>query len=73
MLCALLIFDTADFYRPLTEISPWFDAVTYDVAETRATLEAQTTSASVTGRSSNGHCAKSPTTSRTSASIRAAE
>jgi aryl sulfotransferase len=41
MLCALLIFDTADLHRPLTEISPWFDAVTYDFGETRATLDAQ--------------------------------
>jgi hypothetical protein len=41
MLCALLIFDSAEFPRPLTEISPWFDAVTYDVAATLATLEEQ--------------------------------
>ena len=41
MLCALLIFDTAEFDRPLTEISPWLDAVTYDTAATLATLESQ--------------------------------
>lgn len=41
MLCALLIFDTARFDRPLTEISPWFDATTYDFAKTVATVEAQ--------------------------------
>jgi hypothetical protein len=41
MLCALLIFDTAEFHRPLTEISPWLDAVTYDTAATMAELEAQ--------------------------------
>lgn len=41
MLCALLIFDTAEFDRPLTEISPWLDAVTYDTAATLALLESQ--------------------------------
>jgi aryl sulfotransferase len=41
MLCALLIFDTAEFDRPLTEISPWLDTVTYDTAATMAALEAQ--------------------------------
>jgi aryl sulfotransferase len=41
MLCALLIFDTADFGRPLTEISPWLDAVTYDTAAISALLESQ--------------------------------
>ena len=41
MLCALLIFDTADFGRPLTEVSPWLDAVTYDTAATLALLESQ--------------------------------
>jgi aryl sulfotransferase len=41
MLCALLIFDTAEFHRPLTEISPWLDAATYDTAATIAELEAQ--------------------------------
>ncbi len=41
MLCALLIFDTADFGRPLTEISPWLDAITYDTVATLALLEGQ--------------------------------
>lgn len=41
MLCALLIFDGAEFDRPLTEISPWLDAVTYDTAATLAMLESQ--------------------------------
>jgi hypothetical protein len=42
MLCALLIFDSPKLPRPLTEISPWLDAVTYDVAATVAALAAQT-------------------------------
>lgn len=42
MLCALLIFDTDELPRPLTELSPWLDAVTYDVDATIAALEAQT-------------------------------
>lgn len=41
MLCALLVLDTADFDRPLTEISPWVDAVTYDWDYTKSLLEAQ--------------------------------
>jgi aryl sulfotransferase len=41
MLCALLVFDTAELPRPLTEISPWLDATTYDTAATLAELEAQ--------------------------------
>jgi hypothetical protein len=41
MLCALLIFDTTEFDRPLTEISPWLDATTYDTAATLAALESQ--------------------------------
>lgn len=41
MLCALLVFDTAELHRPLTEISPWLDAVTYDTAAIKAELEAQ--------------------------------
>lgn len=41
MLCGLLVFDTAELHRPLTEISPWLDAVTYDFDETVALLEAQ--------------------------------
>jgi aryl sulfotransferase len=42
MLCGLLIFDTHEFHRPLTEISPWLDATTYDFDATIATLAAQT-------------------------------
>jgi aryl sulfotransferase len=41
MMCALLIFDSAELDRPLTEISPWLDAVTYDRAETLGVLESQ--------------------------------
>lgn len=41
MLCALLVFDTAELHRPLTEISPWLDATTYDTAATLAELAAQ--------------------------------
>lgn len=41
MLCALLVFDTAELHRPLTEISPWVDAVTHDAGTTVAMLEAQ--------------------------------
>jgi aryl sulfotransferase len=41
MLCALLVFDSAQFPHRLTEISPWLDATTYDFAKTVATLEAQ--------------------------------
>jgi aryl sulfotransferase len=41
MLCALLIFDTPDLPRPLTEISPWLDTVTHDLDATIALLEAQ--------------------------------
>jgi aryl sulfotransferase len=41
MLCALLVFDTADLPRPLTEISPWVDATTYDTAAILAGLESQ--------------------------------
>jgi aryl sulfotransferase len=41
MLCALLVFDTAELHRPLTEISPWLDAVTYDTEATLAELESQ--------------------------------
>jgi aryl sulfotransferase len=42
MLCGSLIFDTTDFHRPLTEISPWLDAVTYDTTAILAELESQT-------------------------------
>jgi hypothetical protein len=41
MLCGLLILDTTELPRPLTEISPWLDATTYDHAATVAELEAQ--------------------------------
>jgi aryl sulfotransferase len=41
MLCALLVFDTADLPHPLTELSPWVDAVTHDIEATRATLADQ--------------------------------
>jgi hypothetical protein len=41
MLCALLVFDTAEFHKPLTTISPWLDATTYDTAATLAELESQ--------------------------------
>jgi aryl sulfotransferase len=41
MLCALLVFDTAELPRPLTEISPWLDATTYDTAAVLAELEGQ--------------------------------
>jgi hypothetical protein len=41
MLCALLIFDKTEFDRPLTEISPWYDATTYDTAAMLAELESQ--------------------------------
>jgi len=41
MLCALLVFDTASLPRPLTEISPWLDATTYDTEAILAGLESQ--------------------------------
>jgi aryl sulfotransferase len=41
MLCALLVFDTEELDRPLTEISPWLDAVFDDHDAVVATLEAQ--------------------------------
>jgi len=41
MLCALLVFDSAELPRPLTEISPWLDATTYDTAAVLAGLESQ--------------------------------
>lgn len=41
MLCGLLVFDTPEFDRPLTEISPWVDAVTYEYDAALANLEAQ--------------------------------
>lgn len=41
MLCALLIFDSPDLDRPLTEISPWLDTSTHDIDAVLALLEAQ--------------------------------
>src|SRR3954471_24100102 len=41
MLCALLVFDTAELPRPLTELSPWLDATTYDTAAILADLESR--------------------------------
>jgi aryl sulfotransferase len=41
MLCALLIFDTTELDRPLTELSPWLDATFDDHASVVATLDAQ--------------------------------
>ena len=41
MLCALLVFGSADLPRPLTEISPWLDATTYDTEAVLAGLEGQ--------------------------------
>lgn len=41
-LCAMLVFgDLDEFDRPLTEISPWLDMQTRDLAEVVASLEAQ--------------------------------
>jgi hypothetical protein len=42
MLCALLIFDTAEFDRPLAHISPWLDMQTRSLGSVTAELEAQT-------------------------------
>jgi aryl sulfotransferase len=41
-LCALLIFDTEELERPLTEISPWLDMLTSDIESIVALLGAQT-------------------------------
>jgi hypothetical protein len=41
LLCALLVFNSTRFPLRLTEISPWLDNITYDLAETLAILEAQ--------------------------------
>ncbi|MDQ1396336.1 MAG: aryl sulfotransferase [Acidimicrobiaceae bacterium] len=41
MLCALLVFDSVAFDRPLAEISPWLDMQTTDLATVLETLEAQ--------------------------------
>src|SRR4029077_16572391 len=42
MLCALLVFQTADLPRPLTELSPWVDMQTAARDDVVAKLEAQT-------------------------------
>ena len=41
MMCALLVFQTPEFDRPLAEISPWLDMLTADRSELVAGLEAQ--------------------------------
>ncbi|MGH3934236.1 MAG: sulfotransferase domain-containing protein [Pseudonocardiaceae bacterium] len=41
MICALLIFQTPNFDRPLTKISPWLDMLTADRGEVVAALAAQ--------------------------------
>jgi aryl sulfotransferase len=41
MLCALLIFDGAEFPAPLGEISPWLDLLVRPIAEVRAIYAAQ--------------------------------
>jgi aryl sulfotransferase len=41
MVCALLILDTAEFDRPLNEISPWLDTLLRDTGKAPALLEAQ--------------------------------
>ncbi len=41
MICALLIFQKADFGRPLTTISPWLDILTAPIDEVLATYAAQ--------------------------------
>src|SRR3954453_3163365 len=41
MLCALLVFDSAELDRPLSAISPWFDATTEDLDTVLAVLDAQ--------------------------------
>jgi hypothetical protein len=41
MMCALLVFQTPTFDRPLDRISPWLDMLTRDVESVRADLDAQ--------------------------------
>ena len=41
MLCAMLVHDTAEFDRPLSQISPWLDMQTAPVDAVLADLEAQ--------------------------------
>lgn len=40
-ICALLIFDGADLGRPLSEVSPWLDMLTSDIATVVTLLDAQ--------------------------------
>ena len=42
ILCALLIFDTAELPAPLDELSPWLDMCNDSIENVRATLAAQT-------------------------------
>ena len=42
MLCALLVFDSTEFDRPLARISPWLDMQTRTLASVVEDLEAQT-------------------------------
>ena len=41
MICALLVFQTADLPAPLTELSPWLDMLVRPISEVRAQLAAQ--------------------------------
>jgi aryl sulfotransferase len=41
MLCAMLLFDTVEFDRPLSQISPWLDMQTRSRADVVAALDAQ--------------------------------
>jgi len=41
MLCAMLVFDAVEFDRPLTQISPWLDMQTNELAAVVVALEAQ--------------------------------
>src|SRR3954469_20018941 len=42
MLCALLVFNTTTFDRPLAHISPWLDMMTRPLESVLADLDAQT-------------------------------
>ena len=41
MLCAMLVFDSIEFDRPLAEISPWLDMETTGRTDVVARLDAQ--------------------------------
>jgi aryl sulfotransferase len=41
MICALLVFQTADLPAPLTELSPWLDMLVRPISDVRAQLAAQ--------------------------------